>query len=322
MELTNINDCKIEQIVQNIADNEQFIINPKGVSKKILIKINECISLKKNIKLILICDYNIRTHSNWINNLEVLLYLNKINRLTIINHSSIALSDLKPLIHIESLAEFSLIGFIEQSINLDVLLNFNLNAINLELNAKKSIYSILEINKNLKSIGINTIDSEKIKMNTNVIHLKIYKQLLNQENLGIKYPNIKTLQLFNIKKTKQFDFLYNFPCLENLSLRNTNIELFPKLQANRLTRLELLMNRKLKNINPILYLEKLKKIAITGSALLDENVLMNCINIKGLEQFYFTSPKKKIQSAIIDKTKSKKIINSFENFWDIKDYTT
>lgn len=315
MELTNLNDYKIEQIVQNITDNEQFVVDSKGVSKNLLIKINECISLKKNIKLILICDYNVNTNSNWINNLEVLLYLNKIKRLVIINNSSIALSNLKPLRHIESLTEFSLIGFIEQSINLDTLLKFNLNIINLELNATKSIYNILEMNKELKSIGINTIDSEKIKINTNVTHLKIYKQLLNQENIGIKYPNLKTIQLSNVKNIKCFDFLYSFLSLENLSLRNTNIEIFPKLQINRLNRLELLMNKKLKNINSILYLEELKKIAITGSALLYENDLMDCLNIKGLEQFYFTSPQKKIQSIISNKIKERKIIDNFNSFW-------
>jgi hypothetical protein len=316
MELSNINNCTIEQMVQNIADNEQFVIDSKGVSKNTLIKINEYISFKKNIKLILICDYNVHTNSNYINNLEVLLYLNKINRLTVINHSSIALSNLKPLIHIESLEEFSLIGFIAQSINLDVLLNFNLKVINLELNATKSIYDILEINKDLKSIRINTIDAGKIKMNDNVIHLKIYKQLLNQESLGVKYPNIKTLQLFNVKKIRNFDFLYSFSSIENLSLRNTNIEFFPKLQTNKLIRLELLMNKKLKNIDSVLCIEELKKIAITGSALLDENVLMHCLNIKGLEQFYFTSPKKKIQSIIEDKIRNKKIVNNFNYFWD------
>lgn len=317
MELYNIDCSEIKEVICKIAENEPLVIDSRGVRKNVLIKINEYISHLHNIKLILICDYTKLVNKDWINNLEVLSFLNNINRLVILNHSSIGLSQLENVKYIKELSEFSLKGFIEQTINIDILLNFDMKKLDLELNATTLIYHLIAKNRNLQSLSMNTIDASKIEKKSNVVSLNIYKELFNPDKLGIAFPDLISLQLFSVRKIKDFAFLSNFVLLENLSIRNTNIEKFPKLGVDKLIRLELLMNKKLKNIESILCFKSLKKLAITGSEIIDVNVLIDCTNIRGLKQFYFASSKTKTKLMVEEQIKKNKIISVFNDFWDI-----
>lgn len=300
----------------NISKENRVIrFETKGVSKDGISEINKCIKDWRDTKVIIICDYKKNPDSEMINNLDILKYIYSMDKLVILNHSSVPLDHIDNTDLINNLTEFYLGGTIYKEIDLGFLERFKLNHLDLEIDATTQIYQLLNKSSNLKSLSINTLDAQKLKVNNHITQLKIYRELLNPELLAEKYPNLETIKLVKVKKINDFSFLSNFHSLKNISLNATNIISFPKLAVNKLDRLELLANKKIENASSILFLDYLNKIAITYSNI-DANLLIKYCDARGLEQFYLASNKKKDQDRVLEYIRSKGIDESYRGFWE------
>lgn len=306
----------MEQYLKDILLNKTLIIDSKGIEIGKLCEINKNISYDDNIKLILSCDYTVTVPYGSVNNLNVLCYLNKITRLVIFNHSSMPLSDINNVNCIHRLTEFELSGFINQGIDLEPLSKYSLKLLDLELNATSGIYKLIDNNKGLKILKINSLDLAHINENKNLIEFGIKKSLLNAELLHEKLPSIETLQLNNIRKTNDFSFLAHLTYLSNISLRNTPIISFPILDVNKLARIELLRNTKLIDISSFFELESIDKIFISLCDKIPLTMLEKCITIKNLKQFYLLTTKQKTNTVISKMLREANIKQEANGFWD------
>lgn len=305
----------MKQSLKDILLNKTFFIDSRGIAIDTLLEINNGISQKDDIKLILSCDYSVITSEGRVNNLDILQYLNNITRLAILNHSSKSLSNIGNVRYIHDLTEFELGGFISQCIDLQPLMNYNLKSLDLELNATSDIYKLV-LNNNLRVLKINSFDLQYIKEAENLVEFEIKKNLYNAELIQEKMPSIETIRLNNLKKTSDFSFLSRLKFLNNISLRNTPIILFPVLNVDRLVRVELVRNNKLVDILSFFELDSIERIFISQCDRIPLDMLKRCANINNLKQFYLLTSKQKngsIISEILEGTNIKKTANAF---WD------
>lgn len=311
----NLND-KMSQMLSNILKDRIISVDYRGIEISVLENINSLISIEDNIKLILVCDYTVAIPSGKVNNLDVLTYLNKITRLTIFNHSRQSLLSLDNLKYVNNLTEFSLQGYIKQSIKLDCLLNYDIIKLDLDLNATPFIYKLISSMDRLKVLKINSLDLSLLNGNKNLVELGIKKTIMNYNILNCIYPLINNIYLNNVKKIDDFSFLSQLNYLKNISLRNTNISIFPNLHIHSLDRIELISNKKLNDISSILSIDSIKKIFISQCDSIPFQMLESCTEIKGLKQFYLFSLKTKAGEIIKTILRNKQIKVDANDFWD------
>lgn len=303
-------------MLSDILKDKIISVDHRGMEISVLENINSIISVEDNIKLILVCDYTVTVPNGWVNNLEVLIYLNKIAKLTIFNHSNLSLSNLDTLKYINNLTEFSLRGYIKQGIKLDCLLNYNLTKLELELNVTPFIYKLISSMNRLKKLKMNSLDLSFLNENKNLLELGVNKTIINYGILNDRYPFIENIYLNNVKNISDFSFLSKLNCLKNISLRNTNIQTFPNLQLNSLDRIELISDKKLNDISSILSINSIKKIFISQCDSIPFQMLESCTEIKGLKQFYLFSRKTKVGETINTILRNKHIKADANDFWN------
>jgi len=284
MKIDNLEIDDLKNKFNSILE-KRIILIEKGCKKEFLIALNEQIR-NKEIKLVLVCDYNKTAENSLIRNLEVLEYLTNVNGVDVLSNSSKELEQINNVQNISDLKSFALFGFYNKNINIEVLNKFkNLKIFEIEGLSDGKKYKLLE-NFNLEKLAIEKLDLAKVEVNKNLKHLKISKELINEKLLVEKYPNIVNIELVNCKKIIDFSFLTDLTHLQTIIINNTNIEVFPEVSSN-VTKIQLLTNKKLKDIEMIFKLSNLSKIAITDSSVNFEDIIklskLNFIN------FYFRS---------------------------------
>lgn len=284
MKIDNLEIDDLKNKFNSILE-KRIILIEKGCKKEFLIALNEQIR-NKEIKLVLVCDYNKTGENSLIRNLEVLKYLTNINGIDILSNSSKELEEINNVQNITDLKSFALFGFYNKNINIEILNKFNnLKTFEIEALSDNKKYKLLE-NFNLEKLAIEKLDLAKVQVNENLKSLKISKELINEKSLGEKYPNISNIELVNCKKIVDFSFLTDLMHLETIIINNTNIKVFPEV-SNNVTKIQLLTNKKLNDIKTIFKLSSLNKIAFTDSVVNFEDIIklskFNFIN------FYFRS---------------------------------
>lgn len=295
MKIDNLDIDDLKNKFNSILEKKIILIE-KGCKKEFLIDLNEQIR-HKEIKLVLVCDNNKTGENSLIRNLRVLEYLNNINGIDILSNSSKELEEINNVQNIIDLKSFALFGFYNKNINVEILNKFkNLKIFEIEGLSDGKKYKLLE-NFNLEKLAIEKLDLAKVEVNPNLKHLKISKELINEKLLVEKYPKIIDIELVNCKKIIDFSFLTDLKHLETIIINNTNIEVFPEVSSN-VTKIQLLTNKKLKDIEMIFKLSNLSKIAITDSAVNFEDIIklskFNFIN------FYFRS-KSRVENDAFEK---------------------
>ncbi|MDW8852412.1 hypothetical protein SD960_20085 [Flavobacterium sp. MMLR14_040] len=284
MDIDNIEITDLKTNLNRIL-SDKIIAIEKGCKEEVLLELNSQIK-GKEIKLVLVCDSNKVSTDILKRNLDVLNYLNNINSISILSNSSKELEEINNVQNITDLNSFKLSGFYNKNINIEVLNKFkNLKVFEIEALSDSKKYKLLD-NFNLEKLAIEKLDLAKVEVNPNLKHFKISKELINEKLLAEKYPSIVNVELVNCKKIIDFSFLTDLTRLETIIINNTNIEVFPKV-SNSVTKIQLLTNKKLKDIEVIFKLSNLSKIAITDSAVDFEEIIklskLNFIN------FYFRS---------------------------------
>ncbi|WP_268847348.1 hypothetical protein [Flavobacterium aestivum] len=297
-----VNDLKtkLNQILE-----DKIIAIEKGCQEQVLIEANKYIS-GKEIKLVLVCDSNKASTDVLIRNLDVLNYLSNISNLVILSNSSKELEEIKNVQNITDLVSFKLSGYYNKNIDVEVISKFsNIKIFEIEALSDGKKYKLLE-NFNLEKLAIEKLDLSKVEANINLKHLKISKELISENLLIEKFPNIVNIELVNCKKIIDFSFLSNLMHLENIIINNTSIEKFPEL-SNKVTKVQLLTNKKLKDIQAIFKLNNLNKIAITDSVVNFEDIIK--LSKSDFINFYFRS-KLKVENDDFEKIA---IENNFKN---------
>lgn len=284
MDIDNIEITDLKSKLSQILGNKIIAIE-KGCKEEVLVELNKQIE-GKEIKLVLVCDSNKVSNDILKRNLDVLSYLNNISAISILSNSSKELEEINNVLNINDLKSFKLSGFYNKNINIEVLNNFkNLKVFEIEALSDGNKYKLLE-NFNLEKLAIEKLDLAKIEVNTNLVFLKISKELVNENLLVEKYPNITHIELVNCKKIDDFSFLEDLKYLENIIINSTNITVFPKV-GTKVTKVQLLANKKLKDIESMFKISSLTKVAITDSIVNFEEIIklskLNLIN------FYFRS---------------------------------
>lgn len=295
MDIDNIEINDLKNNLNRIL-SDKIIAIEKGCKEEVLVELNNQIE-GKNIKLVLVCDSNKVSTDILKRNLDVLNYLNNISSISILSNSSKELEEINYVKNITELNSFKISGFYNKNINIEILNKFNnLKTFEIEALSDSKKYKLLE-NFNLEKLAIEKLDLAKVELNQDLKHLKISKELINEKLLVEKYPNIVNIELVNCKKIIDFSFLTDLIYLETIIINNTNIEVFPEV-SNTVTKIQLLTNKKLNNIETVFKLPNLSKIAITDSDVNFEEIIklskLNFIN------FYFRS-KSRVENDAFEK---------------------
>ncbi|MFK7031642.1 hypothetical protein V3471_11040 [Flavobacterium oreochromis] len=269
----------------NLIKEKKLVLIEKGLPKESLEYLNKKIK-DSNIKLILVCDPSKDSSSDLVRNLDVFNYLQTISSLSILVNSSKELNDISNLRKIDDLSSFSISGNYNKKINLDAINKFqSLVEIEFDELDNSNKYKLIESLK-LEKLSIDSVDLSKLKQNIQLKFLKINKDLKNHESIDYIFPNLNFLTLLNCKKINNFSFLSKLKNLEFLLLNSTNIEVLPEL-STKIIKVQLLASKNLENVNSLLKLNNLEKIAITDSKVNYETI-RELAKLK-LKNFYYTT---------------------------------
>lgn len=297
----NLSDSSIiskEELMNHLEDNCNLVIESNGVDKSLLTEINERLNGLKNIGLILVCDYRYVPTSKYVNNFDVLLFLNNIQRLTIFNHSSARLETLENIGCISDLKLFSLNGFFKDNISLESLFSYQLDSFSIEARASEQVYKLLNLNRSLKELSINSLDLKRIEVFEDLSCLSVNNSLKNSEMMCVRFPNIRSLQLKLIKGISDFSFISSLHNLSNLSLMYTGITSMPTFNVDKMSRIRLVSNKRLRDISSIWKLKSLEQLYISYSELLNTEDLDRCLRVPNMIKACFLSRKVKRDKAI------------------------
>jgi hypothetical protein len=304
MKIDNFDSKNIDENLSIIKEKKLVLIE-KGLSKESLMILNEKIR-NANIKLVLVCDPSKDSSSDLIRNLDVFNYITTINSLSILVNSSKELFDISNLSKIEDLICLNINGNYNKKINLDALIKFqSLVEVEFDELDNSNKYHLIE-NLNLEKLSIDSLDLSKLNTNLKLKSLKVNKDLKCSETMNSIFPNLNYLALLNCKKINNFSFLSELKDLNFLILNSTNIIHLPVLTKN-LTKIQLLSNKSLENINSILNMTNIDKIAITDSNV-NYEIIKELAKFK-LKNFYYTT-KVKENNADFEALALK---NGFEN---------
>ena len=289
-----------DEILNHLKDNCSLSIEENGADKALLVEINGRLKGLKNVELILVCNYLHNPSSGYVNNLDVLLHLNNIQRLIIFNHSSARLETLENIDCIPELKRFSLNGFFKDNISLESLFSYKLESFSIEARASEQVYKLLDLNRGLKELSINSLDLKRIENFEDLSYLSVNNSLKNSEMMRLRFPNIKSLQLKLIKGISDFSFISTLHCLSNLSLMYTGVTSMPTFNVDRMSRISLVSNKRLQDISSIWELKSLDQLYISYSELLNTEDLERCLRVPNLRRACFLSAKVKRDKAIQD----------------------
>ncbi len=289
----NLSDSSIsmEVLLRHLEDNCTLFVEINGAEKSLLIEINRRLKDLKNVGLILVCDYLQNPLTGYVNNLDVLFFLNNIQRLIISNNSSVRLEKLENISYIPDLKEFSLNGFFRNNIDLEKLFSYQLESFSIESKATDQIYRLLYHNRYLKKLAINSLDLNNIEVLEDLSYLSVNNTLLTPDFMSYKFPNLKNLQLKLAKRISDFSFLSSLHHLSGLSLMYTGITYMPTLNVDKMKRIRLVSNKRLRDISSLWNLQSLEQLYISYSDLLNTEDLDKCLKIPNMKRACFLSSK-------------------------------
>lgn len=254
-----------------------------------------------NLKLLLACDPEIIDLKNCICNLDILRFFPFIQNIIISVKSCQPLTSIQQLSNINYLKSFTLYGYIK-NINLDVLDKFTgqiefLDIDNMNINKKK--YSI--INKNpLKKLALAKLDLSLIENNENLTELKIYHELLYEELLHEKFPNLNSLTLINCNKVTNFSAITKMNNLKELTINTVkNFTVMPTLPSNQLEKLAILNNKNFESFANFNDFQHLKELSLTNTKIRSKTI-ENILTSLPIKRLNFYSQNKDEQKAVED----------------------
>lgn len=145
---------------------------------------------------------------------------------------------------------------------------------------------------------------------SSIKNLEVLNELIDEQTLASKFPNISYLTLINCRKLSDFSFISNCLNLEGLDINSVKgLTSIPRFKSDKLHTLQILNCKNLEDITHIYNLKKLKNLAITFSKV-DFESIINIFSKMSLHNFYFLSSKNK-ENEIFDKlTIEHKVNNS------------
>ncbi|MGG6229996.1 hypothetical protein [Tenacibaculum sp. SDUM215027] len=312
----NLDKKDLSYLRNNISflKEDNIITIEKGVSADVLNKLNEILNNMSSVKLILFCDPKKISRDNLFRNLDVLQFLNNLKNISIIVGSSIPLESIDKINYIKDLQSFSLSGFYNKKINLDVLKKYNnLKELSFEHSINKKDYSLIK--DSLEKMKLKNINLEYVSTNTNLKELVILDSMQNEHLLTQKYPSLKTVKFSFCKKITDFSFLNELLDLENISFNIVNtITEVPYLKSKIIKRLEFLNCKNLQTIDNITSYKKLEKLAITDANVEFGEIIKIAKNVL-LDTFYFRSKNNSENNEFESLALKYQFQNSHAGFW-------
>ena len=266
---TNTKDLS-DDVIFSIKKNKSLSIYG-GIQKNILLDLAEIIKNIDGFKLIIILEDNSSNDS--INGLDVLTLLPNIHHLDILVHQAVPLSHIDTLGRIDDLRTFAISGNLNKNIDFSPLRKFDkISSLYVnDLIFPDKYYDIINNNPienlSLRKVVLANLD-EKISMK----NLEVLNELIDEQTLASKFPNITHLSLTNCRKLSDFSFL---SCLnlERLDINTVKgLISIPKLKSDTLHTLQILNCQNLEDISYIYDLKNLKNLAITSSKVDFQNI--------------------------------------------------
>ena len=152
-------------------------------------------------------------------------------------------------------------------------------------------YDIIN-NNPIENLSLRKVALANLDEKTSMKNLEVLNELIDEQTLAYKFPNINQLSLTNCRKLSDFSFL---SCLnlERLDINTVKgLISIPKLKSDKLHTLQILNCQNLEDISYIYDLKNLKNLAITFSKVDFQNISDVFFKLS-LQNFYFLSNKNK-----------------------------
>ena len=152
-------------------------------------------------------------------------------------------------------------------------------------------YDIIN-NNPIENLSLRKVVLANLDKKNSMKNLEVLNELIDEQTLASKFPNINHLSLTNCRKLSDFSFL---SCLnlERLDINTVKgLISIPKLKSDTLHTLQILNCKNLEDISYIYDLKNLKNLAITSSKVDFQNISDVFFKLS-LQNFYFLSNKNK-----------------------------
>lgn len=284
--MENIDKISIDDI-RNLSDNIK--IEAKGVSPEKLIELNNRLFYLDLLVTISI-DMRISSDETRIAGLNVLELLPNVQRLKLNAVLTEPVTEIKVFKSLFKLYELTIYGYFKKNLSLEPIEHLNLRDLNLENGLSKKQQLIIEKFNNLNSLSVSDLNLDSFPINENVKRLRIYKRLLNSQNIFRNFPNISTLDLENCKEIVEFSFIANIENLQNITFRNMkNLEKFPKVHKHaKINSISLINLPNLSDINLLWQNDYLTEFMATGITSLNIEDFYGLKKLKSLKTVYIT----------------------------------
>lgn len=298
-----------DDIISSIRRNKSLSIY-SGVQKNVLTELVKIIKNINGFKLVIILeDSNLINNS--INGLDILEFLCSINHLHILVHQTTPLLNVDALEYVDDLRTFSVSGNLNKNIDFSPLRKF-VRLSNLHINDlifSDKYYDIIN-NNPIESLSLRKISLSHLNEKSSIKNLEVLNELIDEQTLASKFPNISYLTLINCRKLSDFSFISNCLNLERLDINSVKgLTSIPRFKSDKLHTLQILNCKNLEDITHIYNLKKLKNLAITFSKVDFESIINIFSNIS-LLNFYFLSSKNKENEIFEKLTMEHKVNNS------------
>lgn len=295
---THINHVRLTTNTRDLSDDVVFSIKKNkslsiygGIQKNILLDLAKIIKDIDGFKLIVILEDNSSNDS--INGLDVLSFLPSVHHLDILVHQAAPLSHIDALDHINDLRTFAISGNLNKNIDFSPLRKFDkISSLYVnDLIFPDKYYDIIN-NNPIENLSLRKVVLANLDKKTSMKNLEVLNELIDEQTLASKFPNISQLSLTNCRKLSDFLFL---SCLnlERLDINTVKgLISIPKLKSETLHTLQILNCQNLEDISYIYDLKNLKNLAITFSKVDFQNISDVFFKLS-LQNFYFLSNKNK-----------------------------
>ena len=298
-----------DDIISSIKRNKSLSIY-SGVQKNVLIDLVKIIKNINGFKLVIILeDSNLINNS--INGLDILEFLPSINHLHILVHQTTPLLNIDALEYVDNLRTFSVSGNLNKNIDFSPLRKFViLSSLHInDLMFSDKYYDIIN-NNPIESLSLRKISLSHLNEKSSIKNLEVLNELIDEQTLASKFPNISYLTLINCRKLSDFSFISNCLNLERLDINSVKgLTSIPRFKSDKLHTLQILNCKNLEDITHIYNLKKLKNLAITFSKV-DFESIINIFSKMSLHNFYFLSSKNKENEIFEKLTIEHKVNNS------------
>ena len=298
-----------DDIISSIRRNKSLSIY-SGVQKNVLTELVKIIKNINGFKLVIILeDGNLINNS--INGLDILEFLCSINHLHILVHQTTPLLNVDALEYVDDLRTFSVSGNLNKNIDFSPLRKFvRLSSLHVnDLIFPDKYYDIIN-NNPIESLSLRKISLSNLNEKSSIKNIEVLNELIDEQTLASKFPNISYLTLINCRKLSDFSFISNCLNLERLDINSVKgLTLIPRFKSDKLHTLQILNCKNLEDITHIYNLKKLKNLAITFSKV-DFESIINIFSKMSLHNFYFLSSKNKENEIFEKLTIEHKVNNS------------